>query len=134
MGCRSLLETRSLQERHMSAPTLIPTRVTRSDVGRRTVLSVSGDVDVGSTPLIADAVDEAIDSGALELWLDLSLVEFMDTAGAHLLLETKAGLRPLGRRLAVICPAGPARRLLELAGVAHELPLYDDRAAAHRAA
>jgi anti-sigma B factor antagonist len=118
----------------MSAAPLIPTRVSRSVVGRRTVLSVYGEVDFGCTPLIADAVDEAIESGALELWLDLSPVEFMDTAGVHLLLETKARLRPLSRRLAVICPAGRVRRLFELAGVADELPLYDDRAAAHRAA
>jgi anti-sigma B factor antagonist len=118
----------------MSASPVIPTRVIRSVVGRRTVLSVYGEVDLGSAPLIADAVDEAMDSGALELWLDLSPVEFMDSTGVHLLVETKARLRPLNRRLAVICPAGSVRRLLELAGVAHQLPLYDDRAAAHRSA
>jgi anti-anti-sigma factor len=95
---------------------------------------VSGEIDFASVPVIADAVDEALDSGALELWLDLSRIEFMDSAGVHLLLETQARLRPLNRRLAVICPAGRARRLLQIVGVADQLPLYDNRADAHLAA
>jgi len=75
-----------------------------------------------------------MDGVALELWLDVAHVEFMDSAGVHLLVETQARLRELNRRLAVICPAGHAPRRLEHAGVANQLPLSDDRAAAHRAA
>lgn len=122
----------------MSASPLVPERgsatsmsVTRTVVGRRAVLSVAGEVDLDTAPRIADAVDDALEVGALELWLDVSESEFMDSAGLQLLVETQLRLRLLNRRLAVICGAGAVRRLLELAG---DLPLYDDRAAAHRAA
>jgi anti-anti-sigma factor len=70
--------------------------------------------------------------GALELWIDFSSTGFMDSTGLHFLLETQARLNSLSRRLAIICPGGPVRRLLDLAGVAERLPLYGNRAAAHR--
>lgn len=109
------------------------TRVTRKIIGRRTVLTVAGEIDLDSVPLVADAVDDALEDGALELWLDFSPTEFMDSSGLHLLIETHRRLESLSRRLAVICPQGPVRRLLELAGMTELIPLYHDRAAAQRA-
>jgi anti-sigma B factor antagonist len=107
--------------------------VTRRVVGRRTVLTVAGELDLDAAPLLADAVDDALEAGALELWLDFSPTEFMDSSGLHLLIETQNRLETLSRRLAVICPPGPVRRLVDLAGMTERLPLYHDRAAAHRA-
>ena len=107
--------------------------VTRTVVGRRTVLNVAGEIDVDSVALVADAVDDALESGTLELWLDFSSTQFMDSSGLHLLIETQARLNSLSRRLAVVCPCGPVRRLLELARMAGRLPLYHARAAAHPA-
>jgi anti-sigma B factor antagonist len=107
--------------------------VTRRVVGRRTVLTVAGELDLDSVPLVADAVDDALEAGALELWLDFSPTEFMDSSGLHLLIETHHRLESLSRRLAVICPPGPVRRLVDLTGMTERLPIYHDRAAAHRA-
>jgi anti-anti-sigma factor len=95
---------------------------------------VSGEIDLDSAPRVADAIDDALGDAALEFWLDFSATQFMDSTGVHLLLETQERIRGQSRKLAVICPAGPVRRVLELAGVAQQLPLFDDRAAAHRAA
>jgi hypothetical protein len=36
-------------------------------------------------------------------------------------------------RVAIICPAGPVRRALTLAGLDHDLAIYPDRATAHAA-
>ena len=122
----------------MCASSLVPraprdhARVSRTAVGRRTVLSVAGEVDLDSVSLLADAVDDALDDGALELWLDFSSTDFMDSSGLHFLLETQLRLNSLSRRLAVVCPRGPVRRVLDLAGVTERLPLYGDRAGAHR--
>jgi anti-anti-sigma factor len=129
-----------LQERHMSAAAIPkpglpePTPISRTIVGRRTVLTVAGEVDLDTAPQIADAIDDALEAGALELWIDLSPITFMDSSGVHLLVETNARLGQLNRRLAIVCPGGVVRRVLDLTGVAALLPLYLDRAAAHRAA
>jgi anti-sigma B factor antagonist len=109
-------------------------RVTRHDVGRRTVLTVSGEIDLDSVTELADVVETALADGAAELWIDLSATDFLDSAGLHLLLDTRRRAAELGRRLAVVCPAGTVRRVFEVAGVAEALPLYDDRTAAQHAA
>jgi anti-sigma B factor antagonist len=106
----------------------IETRV----VGGRTVLAVSGELDLESAAGLRSAVTAALDAGARELWIDLAGTEFMDSTGVHLLLDTQQRMRALGRRLAIICPHGPVRRVLEITRVDAALPIYDDRRAAHR--
>jgi anti-sigma B factor antagonist len=101
-------------------------------VGHRTVLAVTGEVDLATAPELGSALDTALASGAQELWLDLSGTAFMDSSGLHLLLDAHRRMRGLRRRLVIVCPGGAVRRLFEIAGVADALPLYEDRAAAHR--
>jgi anti-sigma B factor antagonist len=109
-------------------------RVTRDQVGRRTVLSVTGEVDMASVSELRAAVDSALADGTAELWIDLSRTGFMDSGGLHVLLDARRRLLDLNRRLAVICPGGAVRRLFEVAGVVEWLPVYEDRVAAHLAA
>jgi anti-sigma B factor antagonist len=108
--------------------------VTEAAVGRRTVLAVEGEIDLGSVPALAEAVDAALARGAIELWIDLTDTTFIDSSGLHLLIEAQERMRGLNRRLAIVCPPGPVLRVFEIAGVLEQLPLYADRAAAHRAA
>jgi anti-sigma B factor antagonist len=110
------------------------TRVVASVVGRRTVLTVTGEIDLASAPLLAEAIDDALDSGAVELWIDLGRLDFMDSSGLHVLHRANHRTRVLNRRLAVICPAGPVRRLFDIAGLVEHVSVYADRAAAHRGA
>jgi anti-anti-sigma factor len=108
-------------------------RVTRHDVGHRTVVNVSGEIDLDSVTACADVVDAALADGR-ELWIDLSETEFMDSSGLHLLIDTRRRAAELGRRLAIICPDGRVRRVFEVAGVAEALPLYGDSDSAQHAA
>jgi anti-anti-sigma factor len=98
------------------------------------MLSVSGEIDLATAPQLTDAVDAALGNGARELWIDLTDTAFMDSSGLHALLAARRRAHELNRRLAVICPGGPVRRLFDVAGVADKLPVYADRAAAHRGA
>jgi anti-anti-sigma factor len=108
--------------------------VTQYSIGRRRVLAVGGEVDLASVPVLSAAVGEALEAGAAELWIDLTDTLFMDSSGLHALLETRERAAELNRRFAIVCPDGPVRRVFELAGMLDRLPVYDDRAAAHRAA
>jgi anti-sigma B factor antagonist len=106
--------------------------VTQQVIGRRTVLAVRGEIDLDSVGALSAAVEAALAGGAAELWIDLTHTRFMDSSGLHVLLDTRSLVRDLNRKLAVICPPGTVRRLFDIAGVTELLPLYDDRAAAHR--
>lgn len=112
----------------------MPARVSPFAVGHRIVLSVSGEIDMDSVSVLADAVDTALGAGAAELWIDLSSTTFMDSTGLHVLLGVRRRVRALKRHLAIICPPGPVRRVFDLTGVSEILPLYEDRATANRAA
>ena len=107
--------------------------VTHQMVGRRIVLDVGGEIDLDSVAVLATAIESALADGAAELWIDLTQLRFMDSAGLHLLLETRSRVRDLNRRLAIVCPNGSVRRLFEIAGVEEDLPVYDDRASANHA-
>jgi anti-anti-sigma factor len=109
--------------------------VHRSVVGRRCVLRVDGEIDVLTIPLLQAAIDEALDMGALELWLDFTPTDFMDSTGLHALLETHSRIGKLNRSLIVICPQGtPVHRLLELSGAGELIDLHPDVGSAQRAA
>jgi anti-sigma B factor antagonist len=104
------------------------------DVGRRVVLAVAGEVDIDSAGAIPAAVDDALDSGAHDVWVDLTDVTFMDSSGVHALIVARTRVRELERSLVVICPPGNVRRLLAVTGLDGALELYDTREQAHRSA
>jgi anti-sigma B factor antagonist len=106
--------------------------ITHHTVGHRAVISVGGEIDLLSAPELRQAIDEALATGGLELWIDLTATEFMDSSGLHALLEAQERVCELRRRLTIICPPGSVRRLFEVAGVVDRFTLAADRAAAHR--
>jgi anti-anti-sigma factor len=104
----------------------------RTQIGQRTVLAASGEIDLVTAPRLEAAAEEALDSGALELWIDLADVEFIDSTGIHALLNVRGRAAELHRRFAVICPVGPMRRAFELTGIDEAMPLFTSRDEAHR--
>ena len=70
--------------------------LSESRVGHRLVLAATGEVDIASAGILREALSGAAESGAAQIWLDLTNVEFMDSTGitaivdAHRLLESRA--------------------------------------------
>jgi anti-sigma B factor antagonist len=99
----------------------------------RAVLAACGEIDIAPVDVLRDGAQEALAAGARELWVDLSAVEFLDSSGLRMLLDTRQQMLADGRHLRVICPEGPARRVIEVSGVEAALEIYPDRASAHAA-
>jgi anti-sigma B factor antagonist len=91
----------------------------------RAVVAVSGEVDLATVPELRAALEDALDSGADELWLDLGATTFMDSSGLHAVLDSQARATALGRHMAIVLPAGPVRRLFELTGYRERLAVHD---------
>jgi anti-sigma B factor antagonist len=100
-----------------------------SRVGRRVVLAAKGEIDIASVDGLRNALEGAASSGAAEVWLDLTHVEFMDSTGLTALVE--AHRRLSARGFAVICPDGPVRRVMAVTGVDRVIPVHPSRSAAH---
>lgn len=100
--------------------------VDRRKNGRRTVLAVFGEVDLATVPALRSAVEAAFDSGAAELWLDLSATTFMDSSGLHAVFDANTRAQESGTRLEIVCPPGPVRRVFDIVGYSERLPLWDE--------
>ncbi len=98
----------------------------------RVVIAVRGEVDIATVSELREALSRALDSPATDVWVDLSATAFIDStalatlAGAHRALDG-------ARRLSVICPAGPVRRVFEISGLDAHLALFPSRSAANGA-
>jgi anti-sigma B factor antagonist len=104
----------------------------RLQVGHRIVLAVGGEIDLATAPALRAGIADAWEKGAQDLWIDLTDVTFIDSTGVHALIDARGRAIELDRRLAVICPPGPARHTLELTGIDGSLAVFASRAEAHR--
>ena len=89
-----------------------------SDQERVVVARLSGEVDLSNAEAIENAVVEATPNHALALILDVSQLDYLDSAGIHLIYKLREKLRARGQTLRlVIPPDSPANDALRLAGV-----------------
>jgi anti-sigma B factor antagonist len=102
--------------------------VSAADFG--TLVDVSGEVEVATSPQLRAALAARPRVSGGLLVLDLTGVTFLDSSGLSAVLTLQRESAAAGERLAVICPSGPARLLFEVTGVDAELPLYATRDAA----
>jgi anti-anti-sigma factor len=90
-----------------------------------TVVTAAGELDLLTVPAFSAKVNELVLRRAGDIVVDLSEVPFVDSAGLQVLLSAQRRLARRARRLAVICPAGPARRVIELGRLADVLGVVD---------
>jgi anti-anti-sigma factor len=88
------------------------------------VSTVTGEVDLSNATQICDAVGEATPNTALGVVLDLSRVDYLDSAGIHLIYRLRQNLRARGQTLVLVIPAdSPVQDSLRLAGVTQHLSI-----------
>lgn len=89
-----------------------------SEEGRAVVAQLTGELDLSNAGNIGGALAESVPNSALVLIVDLSEVQYLDSAGIHLIYELREKLRARGQALQlVIPPDSPASDALRLAGV-----------------
>ncbi|MDQ6776068.1 MAG: STAS domain-containing protein [Actinomycetota bacterium] len=92
----------------------------RIDVRRTddaTVVSVSGELDLVSSTGLEEALEQLDGSEPPFVILDLSDVEFMDSAGLAVVVRAHQRADSAGTRFAVVSAVPQVRRLLSLTGM-----------------
>jgi len=83
--------------------------------------TVAGDIDMSNVQQIREALGRATTNQALGLVLDLSDVDYLDSAGIHLIHTLGSHLQSHGQKLAfVIPPDSVINDALRLAGLSWE--------------
>jgi anti-sigma B factor antagonist len=108
-------------------------KLSEQRVDGRVVIAVSGEIDLATVGALNSAVARAVQSSARDLWIDLTDVEFIDSTGLTAVVRAHKALDDGRRRLAVICPAGPAHRAFEVSGLHAHLELFPDHSTASTA-
>ncbi|MFD4442972.1 STAS domain-containing protein [Nocardia sp. NPDC058519] len=86
------------------------------------VVTVEGEVDMATAPLVQSGVDEALDTGARVLIVDLSQVKFFGSAGLSVLLTAAEKLPESGLR---VVASAAVRRPIEITGLDKLLTIFD---------
>jgi anti-sigma B factor antagonist len=96
--------------------------------GRATVIAVSGELDLASSPALQEELDRVAGSDSQLLIIDLRELDFMDSTGLSILIRAHQAAEEAGHRLAIVNGSRQVRRLLSLTGVADRLTIVDDPA------
>jgi anti-sigma B factor antagonist len=102
-------------------------QVREEAIGGAQVIAASGEIDQVSSRLVADALRRATLAGEGDVVLDMSETKFIDSAGISTLLNGLRRLTRQRRKLIVVCPPGPPRRVFETLGLIGTFHLVDSR-------
>lgn len=100
-----------------------PVEVGKHQVDQAVVLTVSGEVDMLSSPMLAEAIQTALAAKPAALIVDLSKVGFLASAGMTVLVTTQAELQP-PTKFAVVADGSATSRPIKLMGIDSVLSLY----------
>ena len=87
-------------------------------------VAVRGEVELATAPVLTAALEEGIRRSSGPFVVDLVAVDFLDSSGIHCLVRSRALLGRDERALALICPPGNVRRVLEMAGIDELVAVY----------
>ena len=85
-------------------------------------MTLSGELDAHSSPMLDPVFTEIATTGALSLVIDMSAVEFVDSSGLRTLIRARqqfTGDRPITIR----APQPTTARLLEITGLSDQFPV-----------
>jgi anti-sigma B factor antagonist len=89
------------------------------------VITVSGELDLASSPALEEELERVAQSDAQLVVVDLRHLEFMDSTGLSVLVRAHQRAEENGRRLGLVNGSQQVQRLLTLTGVADRLTLTD---------
>jgi anti-sigma B factor antagonist len=97
-----------------------------TDHQRVVIARLSGEVDLSNADGIETAITEATPNQALALILDISALDYLDSAGIHLIYKLREKLRARGQALRLVIPTdSPANDALRLAGVSRNVEIAE---------
>jgi anti-sigma B factor antagonist len=107
--------------------------VVELEAGPLAGVALRGELELATAPQLTARLDQRIRFSTGPFVVDLCAVDFLDSSGVSCLIRARALLGSDDRALALICPPGPARRVLELTGFDELVALYGSRAELMRA-
>jgi anti-sigma B factor antagonist len=93
---------------------------------RASVLAISGELDLSSTPELEGHLAEAFRSDAKVVIVDLRQLEFIDSTGLSVLVKADQQAQAAGCEFGIVNGGAQVRRLLSLTGVTERLRVAEE--------
>jgi anti-sigma B factor antagonist len=100
-------------------------RVEVRNEGPASVLALSGELDLASSPTLEQELDRALEAGTSQLIVDLRELEFMDSTGLSVIVKAHQRVEEAGGQFGVVKGSTQVQRLLSLTGVAERITVAD---------
>jgi anti-sigma B factor antagonist len=95
------------------------------------IAQICGELDISTAPDLREQLLAILNRQTTSrLILDLSKLEFIDSSGVAVLINTERRARLLGGSIALVAPQRPVSRVLQICGVDRCLPIFNDVTAA----
>ena len=101
--------------------------------GDLTIVTVTGEIDVFTTPRLREAILELIENGSLQLVLDFTDVTFLDSTGLGVLVGMYHRLRNRNGSMVLAGPSDRIRRVFYVTQLTKIFQIFDSTDDALRA-
>jgi anti-sigma B factor antagonist len=91
----------------------------------RTVVEVSGEIDVYTAPKLREALLSLVDSGTYRLIVDMTAVEFLDSTGLGVLVGGLKRVRAHDGAIDLVVTQGRILRIFKITGLSKVFSIYD---------
>lgn len=98
--------------------------VTSRDVGARTVVEVTGEVDVSTSDVMRDRLARLVEDGRTDLLVDLRGVTFMDSTGLGVLVGGLKKIRLQDGRLELVIDSDRLMRVFEITALTQVFAIH----------
>jgi anti-sigma B factor antagonist len=93
---------------------------------RGVVARVSGEIDLSNAASLGAALADAMPNHEQRLILDMTAVEYLDSAGIQLIYQLRERLRARGQNLVLVIPTpSPSHDALRLAGLTQHVEMVE---------
>ena len=99
--------------------------LTSREADGRTIVAVSGEIDVYTAPRLRDRITELVAEGQYDIVIDLEAVEFLDSTGLGVLVGGLKKVRAHDGTLELVCSQDRLLKIFRITGLAKVFVISD---------
>ena len=101
--------------------------VTVESVGGRSIIALTGEVDVYSAYKLRETIKDLVEEGRYDIVVDLERVAFLDSTGLGVLVGGLKRVKHHQGELGIICDQERILRIFRITGLTKVFPIYRSR-------
>jgi anti-sigma B factor antagonist len=88
------------------------------------VLTLRGEIDVYTAPRMRQAIVDLVDSGSLNIVVDMGKVDFLDSTGLGVLVEGLKRVRTRNGNLSIVVTQDKILKIFDITGLNKAFPIF----------